>query len=100
MRFIVSDNDMTNRYEQTMLVLSTLSHFGYKNYDHVVMHGGHIQQIGSPKTIYDEPKNAFVANFIGESNIISGEMLEGRIKAGDSILATVKDEKIVFEKAE
>ena len=31
---------------------------------------------------------------------ISGEMLEGRIKAGDSILATVKDEKIVFEKAE
>ena len=36
---------MTNRYEQTMLVLSTLSHFGYKNYDHVVMHGGHCEYV-------------------------------------------------------
>lgn len=41
MRFIVSDNDMKNRYEQTMLVLSTMSHFGYQNYDHVVMNGKH-----------------------------------------------------------
>lgn len=41
MRFAVSDNDMENRYEQTMLMLSTLSHFGYKNYDHVLMHGTH-----------------------------------------------------------
>ena len=43
MRFIVSDNDMKNRYEQTMLVLSTLSHFGYTNYDHIVMRGKHCQ---------------------------------------------------------
>jgi len=42
----------------------------------VVMNGGRIQQIGDPKRIYDEPKNAFVADFIGESNIISGIMLE------------------------
>ena len=41
-----------------------------------VMNGGRIQQIGDPKRIYDEPKNAFVADFIGESNIISGVMLE------------------------
>ncbi len=41
-----------------------------------VMNGGRVQQIGDPKRIYDEPKNAFVADFIGESNIISGEMLE------------------------
>ena len=41
MRFIVSDNDMKNRYEQTMLMLSTLDHFGYKGFDHVVMHGTH-----------------------------------------------------------
>ena len=41
-----------------------------------VMNGGRIQQIGDPKGIYDEPKNAFVADFIGESNIIPGEMLE------------------------
>lgn len=43
MRFAVSDNDMENRYEQTMLMLSTLSHFGYRNYDHVVMHGTHCE---------------------------------------------------------
>ena len=41
-----------------------------------VMNGGRIQQIGDPKRIYDEPKNAFVADFIGESNIIPGVMIE------------------------
>ncbi|MGN0634261.1 MAG: spermidine/putrescine ABC transporter ATP-binding protein [Oscillospiraceae bacterium] len=40
----------------------------------VVMNNGHIQQIGSPTDIYNEPVNAFVADFIGESNIISGTM--------------------------
>ena len=40
----------------------------------VVMDGGQIQQIGSPEDIYNEPKNAFVADFIGESNIIDGIM--------------------------
>ena len=41
-----------------------------------VMNGGRVQQIGDPKRIYDEPKNAFVADFIGESNILDGVMLE------------------------
>lgn len=40
----------------------------------VVMNNGHIQQIGSPTDIYNEPVNAFVADFIGESNIINGSM--------------------------
>ncbi len=40
----------------------------------VVMNGGKIQQIGTPLDIYNEPKNAFVADFIGESNIIEGVM--------------------------
>ena len=44
-----------------------------------VMNGGRIQQIGDPKGIYDEPKNAFVADFIGESNIIPGVMLEDEL---------------------
>ena len=44
-----------------------------------VMNGGRIQQIGDPKRIYDEPKNAFVADFIGESNILSGVMLEDNL---------------------
>jgi len=45
----------------------------------VVMHGGHILQIGTPKSIYDEPKNAFVANFIGESNIFEGTMVRDEL---------------------
>ncbi|EFI42166.1 ABC transporter ATP-binding protein [Peptoniphilus sp. oral taxon 386] len=42
----------------------------------VVMNNGKIQQIGTPIDIYNEPKNAFVADFIGESNIINGIMRE------------------------
>ncbi len=42
----------------------------------VVMKDGEIQQIGTPTDIYNEPVNEFVANFIGESNIIEGVMLE------------------------
>lgn len=49
----------------------------------VVMKDGEIQQIGTPTDIYNEPRNVFVANFIGESNIIDGVM--------------VKDNEVVFE---
>ena len=42
----------------------------------VVMNDGDIQQIGSPEDIYNEPQNAFVADFIGESNILDGIMLK------------------------
>jgi len=49
----------------------------------VVMNEGEIQQIGSPTDIYNEPVNEFVANFIGESNIIEGMMVD--------------DYKVVFE---
>ena len=42
----------------------------------VVMNEGVIQQIGTPADIYNEPKNIFVAKFIGESNILPGVMLE------------------------
>ena len=42
----------------------------------VVMNDGIIQQIGTPEDIYNEPKNAFVADFIGESNILDGVMLD------------------------
>lgn len=45
----------------------------------VVMNQGTIQQIGSPIDIYNEPKNAFVADFIGESNIIDGIMLQDKL---------------------
>ncbi len=42
----------------------------------VVMDNGAIQQIGTPLDIYNEPKNAFVADFIGESNILDGRMID------------------------
>ena len=54
----------------------------------VVLNKGLIQQIGTPEDIYNEPKNRFVANFIGESNIIDGIMLED---------FKVKFESIIFE---
>jgi len=44
----------------------------------VVMNEGKIQQIGTPTDIYNEPKNEFVADFIGESNILNGTMIEDR----------------------
>ena len=45
----------------------------------VVMKDGVIQQIGDPKHIYDEPKNAFVADFIGESNILPATMIKDEL---------------------
>ena len=42
----------------------------------VVMDNGRIQQIGTPQDIYNEPENAFVADFIGESNIVDGVMIK------------------------
>lgn len=45
----------------------------------VVMNQGYIQQIGSPEKIYNEPENAFVADFIGDSNIISSTMVQDKL---------------------
>ena len=45
----------------------------------VVMNQGYIQQMGSPEDVYNEPQNAFVADFIGESNIIEGIMIQDRL---------------------
>lgn len=45
----------------------------------VVMDAGKIQQIGTPTDVYNEPKNAFVADFIGESNIVDGVMKQDKV---------------------
>lgn len=45
----------------------------------VVMNQGYIQQIGTPEMIYNEPVNAFVADFIGDSNIIGGTMVQDKV---------------------
>ena len=76
----------------------------------VVMSEGRIQQIGTPEDIYNEPKNAFVADFIGESNIFNG-IMTGHLKArfcggefecvddiepGTHITAVVRPEDVVL----
>lgn len=56
----------------------------------VVLNDGAIQQIGTPQDIYNEPKNRFVANFIGESNIIRGTYIDHKlIKFEDKIYKCV-----------
>ena len=45
----------------------------------VVMNQGYIQQMGTPEQIYNEPENAFVADFIGESNIVGGTMIHDEL---------------------
>ena len=58
----------------------------------VVMNNGYIQQIGTPEDIYNEPKNRFVANFIGESNIIPGEYVgDKKVKFMDQIFDCVDE---------
>ncbi len=76
----------------------------------VVMNEGRIQQVGTPEDIYNEPKNAFVADFIGESNIING-IMTGPLKArfsggvfecvddipeGTQITAVVRPEDVIL----
>ena len=80
----------------------------------VVMSEGRIQQIGTPEDIYNEPKNAFVADFIGESNIFNG-IMTGKLKArfsggefecvddvpeGTHITAVVRPEDVIITKPE
>ena len=58
----------------------------------VVMNGGRIQQMGTPEQIYNEPENAFVADFIGDSNIIDGTMVEDRVvKICDTIFPCIDE---------
>ena len=44
-----------------------------------VMHGGRLQQVADPRTLYDRPANRFVAEFIGETNFLSGEARDGQL---------------------
>ena len=80
----------------------------------VVMSEGKIQQTGTPEDIYNEPKNAFVADFIGESNIFNG-IMTGKLKArfcggefvcvddveeGTHITAVVRPEDVIITSPE
>ena len=70
MHFVVSDKDIVNRYEQTMLMISTLSHFGFRKQtvSYTLMHGGHCEYV---KTLDDNGENVLglmVADFIKEKS--------------------------------
>ena len=83
----------------------------------VVMNDGEIQQVGKPKEIYDEPVNAFVADFIGESNIYTGTMAKdnkvrflnkywdadpvdfGKFPINEKVDVVVRPEDFVLDKA-
>ena len=66
MLFIVADNDMKNRYEQTMLILSTLKHFGYdeSTIDYIIMHGKHCQHIKKLDENGDSVFGKLIENYI------------------------------------
>jgi sulfate transport system ATP-binding protein len=49
----------------------------------VVMHEGRIEQIGTPDEIYNEPATAFVAGFVGSSNVLHGHVVDGHVQFGD-----------------
>ncbi|MDD6042254.1 MAG: ABC transporter ATP-binding protein [Eubacteriaceae bacterium] len=58
----------------------------------VVMNGGRIQQMGTPEEIYNEPENAFVADFIGDSNILDGIMVEDKVvKICDTVFPCIDE---------
>ncbi len=67
----------------------------------VVMNHGVIQQVGTPEDIYNEPKNSFVANFVGESNIMEGVYLGNRVVSFfEKEFTCVDDNFIVGEKCQ
>ena len=61
----------------------------------VIMNGGHIEQVGSPTELYESPRTAFVAGFLGVSNLLDGEVLgEGTVKLTDGTIVRVPPEAL------
>jgi iron(III) transport system ATP-binding protein len=53
-----------------------------------IMHNGAILQIGAPRQIYDQPRNAFVATFVGRSNLLPGKLLNRSQESAQALIAT------------
>ena len=61
----------------------------------VIMNGGHIEQLGTPTELYERPRTAFVAGFLGVSNLLDGEVLgEGTVKLSDGTIVHVPGEAL------
>ena len=68
MHFVVSDNDMKGRYEQTMLMLATLDHFGYDGYSLSVMQGKHCAYVGRTDENGDSVLGRMICEFIDSTD--------------------------------
>jgi spermidine/putrescine transport system ATP-binding protein len=73
---------VTHDQEEAMTMADTIA----------VMNDGHIEQMGSPAELYESPRTVFVANFLGQSNLVKGEIV-GR--SGDDIQVSVHGNRIV-----
>ena len=61
----------------------------------VIMNGGHIEQLGTPTELYESPRTAFVAGFLGVSNLLDGEVVgEGTVKLTDGTIVRVPPEAL------
>jgi spermidine/putrescine transport system ATP-binding protein len=61
----------------------------------VIMNGGRIEQVGAPSELYESPRTAFVAGFLGVSNLLEGEVLgEGTVKLSDGTIVRVPPEAL------
>ena len=52
----------------------------------VVMHRGRVEQVGSPEQVYNDPATPFVAGFVGAANVLSGHVVDGRLRFGEQVL--------------
>ena len=77
---------VTHDQEEAMTMADTIA----------VMNEGQIEQMGSPADLYDNPKTAFVANFLGQSNLIKGTISGND---GDSLIADLYEQKISLPKS-
>ena len=77
---------VTHDQEEAMTMADTVA----------VMNRGRIEQLGAPEELYELPKTAFVANFLGQSNLFTGEVIES---TGDTIAVDVAGSRIVVPKS-
>ena len=78
MRFIISDNDMPSRYEQTMLMLSTLKHFGYTGYDHKLISGTHCAYFTALDQNGESVIGSMILDFIEDALLGERTMVEDK----------------------
>ena len=76
---------VTHDQEEAMTMADTIA----------VMNEGHIEQMGTPEDLYESPKTAFVANFLGQSNLIRGQIVDSD---GDNNVVEVSGQKISLPK--